>query len=49
MNNDMSNPQTTKEKYAQFKLSKDTKEVDKFPPLDEKLSKQMQEDFIKGK
>jgi len=41
---------TTREKYKQFKLSKDaTKEVDKYPALDEKDSRKMQAEFLKGK
>lgn len=38
----------TREKYAQFKLTKDTKEVEKFPFLDEEISRRMQAEFIKG-
>ena len=41
--------QTTKEKYSHFKLSKDAKEADKFPPLDEKVSRRMQVEFMGGK
>ena len=41
--------QATKEKYAQFQLSKDKKkDAPQYPELDEVESKRMQDEFIKG-
>lgn len=41
--------QATKEKYANFQLSKDKKkEVPQYPELDEVESKRMQDEFMKG-
>lgn len=42
--------ETAKEKYAQFALSKNKeKDIEKYPTLDEDVSKSMIDNFLKGK